>query len=173
MKITIAKNAGFCFGVKRATDFVESLIEKKDGNTEIYTLGNLIHNDTYIKSLESRGVYSIDLDTALKKAESVDNKKIYFIIRTHGIEKKSEEKLRALAERNPNLQIVDMTCPFVKRIHKIASDNTDDSSLFILLGNESHPEVKGILSYVAGEHLTFSSEDELTKLLENENLAKK
>ncbi|MBQ1244839.1 MAG: bifunctional 4-hydroxy-3-methylbut-2-enyl diphosphate reductase/30S ribosomal protein S1 [Clostridia bacterium] len=173
MKITIAKNAGFCFGVKRATDFVESLIEKKDGNTEIYTLGNLIHNDTYIKSLESRGVYSIDLDTALKKAESVDNKKIYFIIRTHGIEKKSEEKLRALAERNPNLQIVDMTCPFVKRIHKIAADNTEKDTLFILLGNENHPEVKGILSYVTGDYLTFSSEEELTKLLENEKLAQK
>ena len=173
MKITIAKNAGFCFGVKRATDFVESLIEKKDENTEIYTLGNLIHNDTYIKSLEARGVYSIDLDTALKKAENVGNKKIYFIIRTHGIEKKSEEKLRALAEKNPSIEIVDMTCPFVKRIHKIASDNTDDSSLFILLGNENHPEVKGILSYVTGDYLTFSSEEELTKLLENENLAKK
>ncbi len=174
MKITIAKNAGFCFGVKRATDFVESLIEKKDGNTEIYTLGNLIHNDTYIKSLEERGVFSIDLDTALKKAEITEkDKKIYFIIRTHGIERESEQRLRDLAERNSNIEVVDMTCPFVKRIHKIASDNTSDNTLFILLGNENHPEVKGILSYVSGEYFTFSSEEELSKLLENEKLSQK
>ncbi len=174
MSITIAKNAGFCFGVKRATDYVEALVKERDENTEIYTLGNLIHNDTYIKSLEECGVFSISVEDAIQRAKNIqENKKIYILIRTHGIQKQSEEALREIEAQNPNLKIIDMTCPFVKRIHKIADENTSSDTHFILLGSENHPEVQGILSYVSGERHTFATEEELEKLINSDILSQK
>ncbi len=174
MKITVAENAGFCFGVKRATDFVEELIKNKDGNTEIYTLGNLIHNDTYIKSLESQGVFGISIQDAIALSKSIpSDKSVYIIIRTHGIPKESEELLRSAQAQNPNFKIVDMTCPFVKRIHKTAEQNTSENSMLVLLGTENHPEVQGILSYVKGEYKIISSDEDLEKLISNGDFTQK
>ncbi|MBE6696492.1 MAG: bifunctional 4-hydroxy-3-methylbut-2-enyl diphosphate reductase/30S ribosomal protein S1 [Ruminococcaceae bacterium] len=174
MKITVAENAGFCFGVKRATNFVENLIKEKDESTEIYTLGNLIHNDSYIKALESQGVFGICVEEALKLSQKAkDGKKIYIIIRTHGIPKQSEELLRRAESENPNFKIVDMTCPFVKRIHKAAEENTSEESMFVLLGTADHPEVQGILSYVKGDYTLISSDEDIEKLVSNGDFTQK
>ncbi len=168
MNIEIANHAGFCFGVKRATDYVERLIEENDGNTEIYTLGKLIHNDVYINSLEERGVHSIGIDETNQIASKSDGgKKVCLIIRTHGIPLCDEERLRDLEAKHENFTVKDLTCPFVKRIHKIADDNTNENTRFILLGTENHPEVQGILSHVKGEKYIFSSEKEFDSLANN------
>ena len=84
--ITIAENAGFCFGVRRATDTVEALI-KGENKSSVYILGQLIHNEEYIKYLEENGVYEIspeDIDTLFERAKN--GEKITVVIRTHGIE---------------------------------------------------------------------------------------
>ena len=108
MEITIAKNAGFCFGVKRAADTVSSLIETSKKGTKIYTLGKLIHNDIYNAELKSRGVDVISIDDLDGVCAMTDeNSPSVIVIRTHGIRRDIEEKLRGAENRNPYLKIVD------------------------------------------------------------------
>ena len=168
MNITLAKNSGFCTGVKRADNFIRALIEKRDG--KIYTLGKLIHNRLYNEGLEDAGVYSIEfseIDEILKKS---DGEKINLVIRTHGIEKDKDDYLKSLANENPNLEIHDLTCPYVKKIHEIADKNTNDTTVFLLFCDPNHPEAKGIISYAKGEKYTFSSLEELKKIKIGEKL---
>ena len=177
MSVKIAAESGFCFGVKRATDYVESLIERDDVSG-IYILGKLIHNDIYNRGLTERGVRTISPDAVFEEAraaaiESDGGKRTVMVIRTHGTERGTEEYLRDLAERHPNFEVVDMTCPFVKRIHRIAAENTDDDTCFILYGAPEHPEVMGIMSYVTGESHAFLTEDELFSILDDAVARKK
>ncbi len=163
MSVTLAKNAGFCFGVKRATDYVEMLVDSVGGSTDIYTIGALIHNRHYNESLAARGVHAI----AVKEAEAAvlrardAGRKCVLVIRTHGLPRKDEEVLRALAQQHPHVSVEDLTCPFVKRIHKIAAEETRENTRFVLLGNPSHPEVLGIMSYAAGEKVALSTAEEI------------
>ena len=90
--ITVAKNAGFCFGVRRATDLIEELIKNKDSGL-VCTLGQLIHNEEYIRYLESNGVYEIsvdDIDSLYNRAKN--GEKITVVIRTHGIEENIQKE---------------------------------------------------------------------------------
>ena len=165
MSVTIAKHAGFCFGVRRATDFVETLVERSGDITDIYTIGSLIHNRHYNEALASKGVHALSVseaESAVMRARE-RGRRCTFVIRTHGIPREDEALLRGLAERFPEVTVEDLTCPFVKRIHKIAAEETDEDTLFILLGNPSHPEVLGIMSHAKGEKValgTFSEIDE-------------
>ena len=170
MTVTIEKNAGFCFGVKRATDEIERRIVENKGNERIYTLGTLIHNETYNKSLRDRGVHVTDVGGAveLAKTASVDSPVTVFV-RAHGIPLCDENVLRKLSEDNPYFTYKDCTCPYVKKIHKIAADNSSEDNVFILLGGAEHPEVVGIMSYFEGEKYTVNSAEALEKLLEGEN----
>ncbi|MBQ8908238.1 MAG: bifunctional 4-hydroxy-3-methylbut-2-enyl diphosphate reductase/30S ribosomal protein S1 [Clostridia bacterium] len=161
--VTIAKHAGFCFGVKRATDCVEALIDTYKGKAAIYTVGELIHNPIYIKQLEERGVCAISLSEAeaavLKaKAEGIP---CIFVIRAHGIPKEDEARLLGLRALYEGFSLHDMTCPFVKKIHRIASEETNEESLFALLGSPDHPEVKGIMSYAEGEAVASPRAEEI------------
>ncbi len=171
--VTVAENAGFCFGVKRATGEIErSLEHSPDG--QIYIIGELIHNPIYTKSLKDRGVITIDVSDAERIAAQSDGglkAKVY--IRTHGIPYQDEAYLRSLEEMHPNFSVIDMTCPFVKRIHKIAEENTGDDTFFILLGSHSHPEVAGILSYAKGEKAVVYDSQELLDLLKVRQNGKK
>ena len=173
MTVTIEKNAGFCFGVKRATDEIERRIVENKGNERIYTLGTLIHNETYNKSLRDRGVCVTDVAGAveLAKTASADSPVTVFV-RAHGIPLCDENILRQLSASNPYFTYKDCTCPFVKKIHKIAADNSSEDNVFILLGGAEHPEVVGIMSYFEGEKYTVNSAEALEKLLEGENGAK-
>ncbi len=166
-KVTVAKNAGFCFGVKRATDKIEQRCADEDG-TRLYIIGELIHNGIYNAGLKARGVEIIKVEDAPKiAAESDVAGRCEVYIRTHGIPRQDEEALRALEAEHQNFAVKDMTCPFVKRIHKIADEHTGEDTLFLLLGSHNHPEAEGILSYAKGEKEVFSSADELEGLLEN------
>ncbi len=166
MTVVTAENAGFCFGVKRATECVERLIEENK-NAKIYTLGKLIHNDTYIKQLEESGVFCTDISNAKKIAETASsNCPAILVLRAHGITKQDEKYLRELETEFESFNVIDMTCPYVKRIHKIAEQNTDGDTLFLLMGSAEHPEIKGILSYAKGSILAVNSLSELEAAIE-------
>ncbi len=165
--IIIAENAGFCFGVKRATDFVgELMASEKSGR--IYTLGSLIHNRVYNESLAAAGVVSIGADELEKIAQK--GERCSLVIRTHGIEKRIDVLIKELSQKHPDFKVYDMTCPYVKRIHKIAEENTDEDTLFILIGTAHHPEVEGIMSYAKGEKQVFSSAEELLEFAKKDSL---
>ena len=163
MIVTVAKEAGFCFGVKRATEFVE---KELGGKADIYILGHLIHNRIYNEHLEARGAKIAavsDVEEIAKKGREAR-----IIIRTHGIPKDDEESLRAIEKAYPNITVEDMTCPFVKKIHRIADENTDKDTTLCVVGSPIHPEVLSILSYAKGESVVFDCEESLDKYLENE-----
>ena len=168
MEITVAKNAGFCFGVKRATDSLEAAIERKSEGERIFTLGTLIHNDTYNAMLKDKGVRvtSIDEVRALSESASSDAPVTIFI-RAHGIPKQDEALLSSLSEKNPCFRYFDCTCPFVKKIHNIAKQHSAEDNILLVLGGSEHPEVVGILSYFEHEKYVFADSGELERAIEN------
>ncbi len=168
--ITVAKNAGFCFGVRRATGIVEELIKNKTENDIICTLGRLIHNEQYCEYLEKNGVIELnakELDSYYEMSKS--GKLVTVVIRTHGIEKEVQARLEKYASDSPSFKVVDTTCPYVKKIHKIASENSAEGQTFFVIGQREHPEVKSIISYVNGNCLVFSNENELECYLKESN----
>ena len=160
MKIELSKYAGFCPGVKNADRLVRSLINDKSSG-RIFTLGHLIHNRLYNEELESLGVRSVELSEVEELASSLGDERMTLVIRTHGIPKEDEQYLNGIRQRHRNLSIVDATCGYVKRIHKIADENTDENSVFLLYCDPNHPEAKGILSYAKGEKIPFSHLSEI------------
>ena len=166
-EVIICKDSGFCFGVKRAADTVESRIKSAEKGERIYTLGKLIHNDVYNSRLAQMGVRVADesmIDDLAKSSEK--GGKVTLIIRAHGITLGCEKRLLELSEKYPYFEYVDCTCPFVKKIHKIARENSGDDRVFILLGHKGHPESEGILSRFFGEKYIFSRADELKSAAE-------
>lgn len=126
--ITIAKTAGFCYGVKRAVDKVYEIVESED--KKIATLGPIIHNSQVVSDLEERGVKAYDNIDEIPEDTTV-------IIRTHGVKK---SVIDALSER----EYIDLTCPFVAKIHKIVKEHYEKGYKILIVGDENHPEVVGI-----------------------------
>ncbi len=159
--ITVAKNAGFCFGVKRATDAIEELIKSKRQGDIICTLGKLIHNEQYNKYLEENGVFAVDAQAAcdLSRRATAETR-VTVVTRAHGIEYDIQKKLQKCTEENQHFHLIDCTCPYVKKIHKIAQENSGKDEIFILIGQAEHPEVKSIMSYVGNQgHVCSSAKD--------------
>ena len=161
MKVTLSEHAGFCPGVRAADKRVNKLIGEKQPN-RIYTLGHLIHNRIYNDALESMGVKSIAVSEVEKEYNTAPDIPMTVVIRTHGITREDDDYLSSLVRKHVNLIVVDATCPYVKKIHKIADENTGEDTFFLLFSDPSHPEAIGIMSYAHGEKLAFSSLDELT-----------
>jgi len=160
LEITLSKYAGFCPGVRRADDGVMSLVRSRGGGL-VVTLGELIHNPIYVRSLLDMGVRAVSINEIPRLLSDNPSSEVSAVIRTHGITRAEEERLLEISEREPRLKVVDMTCPYVKRIHKIAEECSESEELFLIFGDESHPEVKGIVSRVRGEYRVISSADEL------------
>ena len=162
MKVTVAKNAGFCFGVKRATDRLEDALRAAKKGETVYTLGHLIHNETYNESLRQRGVQvATEADMAqIAQTASADHPAT-ILVRAHGCSKQIQEQLEFYANENPHFHWIDCTCPYVKKIHKIAQENSAPDRFFILIGAETHPEVIGIMSYFDGEKYVYPNADAL------------
>ncbi len=137
MEVRLAECAGFCFGVKRAIDTVYEQIHT--GKT-IYTYGPIVHNDEVVKDLTKKGVKVIET-----KEELMNLTEGSVIIRAHGV---AEEIYNILEERN--LECIDATCPFVKRIHKIVETASREGNHIIIIGNAGHPEVEGIMGWCKG-----------------------
>lgn len=131
MKVTVAKSAGFCFGVKRA---VEMVYKQAGQETNVYTYGPIIHNDEVVGDLEKKGVHMIhgmdDLENCQKGT---------VIIRSHGVSKEIYDRLE-----KKGMKIVDATCPFVKKIHNLVREHSLAGEYIIIIGNPDHPEVEGI-----------------------------
>ena len=164
--IEIAKNAGFCFGVKRATDALEEAIAARSGE-RIYTLGTLIHNDVYNQQLAEAGVGITEISQIPSLvATATEEKPVRVLIRAHGIPKEDEDLLRAMTRVNPHFRYEDCTCPFVKKIHRIAAEYSSPEHLFVLIGQASHPEVVGIMSYFEYDKLSFETAEDLQRAVE-------
>ena len=163
MSIRIAKHAGFCPGVRRAVEAVEAALCELPRPARILTLGELIHNDVYLAELAARGVTVVDEAGAARAAEESDTVgHTVLFLRTHGVSRATEERIRALAEAHPGLEVRDLTCPFVKRVHTIAEGAQGP---FLLFGKSGHPEVVGTADRAEGGTLVFERADDLADLL--------
>lgn len=157
IKITLAKTAGFCFGVNRAVNMVYSLLDK---NKRVCTLGPIIHNAEMVNELKEKGVLIADSPEAVPDDYTV-------VIRSHGISQSTYNKIEHLG-----LNCADATCPFVTKIHKTVARATDDNQAVIIIGDKNHPEVKGIEGHCHGEFYTVKNHEELEKLAENYSFLK-
>lgn len=135
-KVILAKSAGFCFGVKRAVDMVYNRFDKEN----VYTYGPIIHNAFVVKDIEEHGVKVIN-----DSSEIIDPGTATVITRSHGISYATEDKLKSTGAN-----IVDATCPFVLKIHKIVENESKKGSQIVIIGNENHPEVEGIKGWASG-----------------------
>lgn len=151
-KITLAKTAGFCFGVNRAVNLLENLVENGE---KACTLGPIIHNPQVISHFESHGVRVIDSPDDCHADETL-------VVRTHGVEK---AVLSAVEESGR--PFLNATCPFVTKIHKIVRENSTPENVTLIAGDSRHPEVVGIRSYCNGRSFVFNSYEELLSILEN------
>jgi len=164
--IIVAKNSGFCFGVKRAADSIEAKLDCAVPGERIYTLGKLIHNDTYNSYLASRGVGVLDESEIEAVAGSANAESpVTLFIRAHGVTLGTEELLGRLSAENRHFKFIDCTCPYVRKVRAVAAGHSGEGKCFILMGNPEHPEVVGIMSCVEGEKHVFRSSDELEEAL--------
>ena len=152
MSVTLAKSAGFCFGVNRAVETVYKLVEE---GKKVCTLGPIIHNPQIVSDLSEKGVRIINEPEEAEKGETV-------VIRSHGISDKVIDKIKALG-----LDWVNATCPFVENIHKLVRKAALENKVVLLAGDRKHPEVQGIIGCCSGEHYVFSGAEELENILKN------
>ncbi len=158
LRIVTAKNAGFCFGVRRAVDTVEELRKRTD--KKIYTIGELIHNSVFVHRLEEQNVFVIE-EEELATLEK-DKENIVLVVRAHGIKKELVEYLD-----KTGFEYVNATCPYVERIHEIVDKNTSDADLCVVMGDKKHPEAVGTISYARCDAVVCGDEEELRETLNN------
>ena len=152
MKITLAKTAGFCFGVNRAVQMVYDLIEKGE---RVCTLGPIIHNPQLVEELSGKGVRIVESPDEVSAGETL-------VIRSHGVGRGVYE-----AAQSSGTHVCDATCPFVEKIHKIVAERSREGDTILIAGDENHQEVIGIIGHCEGEHYVFSSLEDLENLLKN------
>jgi len=147
MEVTLAKNAGFCFGVKRAVDMV---YEEAEQHENVYTYGPIIHNEEVVEDLRKKGVHVVNTVEEIKRIHEGT-----MIIRSHGVSKEIYDLLE-----QQGLRIVDATCPFVKKIHNIVKEHTEQGEEVIIIGNAKHPEVEGIKGWGEGNVVVIETLEE-------------
>lgn len=130
MEIILSKFSGYCYGVKKAVSVADESIDKYE---DIYSLGSLIHNKRAVEKLKNKG---------LKVVDDIEEKNKNIIFRSHGVEKKYYD----YANKN-NLNVIDTTCIYVKKIHQIVEEKYKDGYEIIIVGSKKHPEVIGINSW--------------------------
>jgi len=150
--IKVAESAGFCFGVDRAVNMVYKALEQKK---LVATLGPIIHNTDVVNDMKAKGARVIQNVSELHPEE-------YVVIRSHGVEKSVYDEIQALG--NP---MIDATCPFVKRIHQIVAKETAQGSFILIAGDESHPEVQGIIGHCNQNYFVFKNEIVLKDFFRN------
>ena len=147
MSIRVAESAGFCFGVNRAVELVE---QAAASGKKVCTLGPIIHNRHAVARFREMGVEVIDSPQQAHPGQTV-------IIRSHGVAKAVQEALET-----EGAEVVDATCPFVKRIHGIVSKAESEGRLPVIIGTRSHPEVEGIAGWCTRCEI-FENPEELEK----------
>lgn len=154
MEVTVARTAGFCFGVKRAVDTVYAQI----GEGQVYTYGPIIHNEEVNKDLEAKGVRVLPDFEALKK---VDFGKV--VIRSHGVAKEVYDQIK-----KQGLELIDATCPFVKKIHNIVWEESGKGTRVYIVGDGSHPEVEGIMGWCQTPPVIIEALEDARKMIPDE-----
>lgn len=159
MEVILAEHAGFCFGVRRAVDTVYEQIErhKKDGKP-IYTFGPIIHNEEVVRDLQERGVSVLSSLTDAEAFSTADKGTV--IIRSHGVERAVCERLKDLG-----FEVVDATCPFVKRIHTTVERESAAGKSIVIVGNAGHPEVEGIRGWSSSPTYVIESVEEAERFV--------
>ncbi len=151
MSVTVAKSAGFCFGVNRAVELVE---QQASSGKQTATLGPIIHNRHAVQRFEAMGVRVLESPEQAQPGSTV-------IIRSHGVTRAVQQQLESRG-----VEVVDATCPFVKRIHSIVSAAEAEGRQIIIIGTRSHPEVEGIAGWCDHCHI-FETPDELRNWVES------
>ena len=146
MKIELAENYGFCFGVKRAIKIAEE-------NKNSATYGPLIHNNKEITRLKND--FNVALEENIEAFKNGDTA----VVRTHGITK---NELALLKERD--IKVIDATCPYVTKPQQICEEMSKDGYDIVIFGDENHPEIKGVRSYAAGNVYVVNNLEETKKL---------
>jgi len=155
--IKLAESAGFCFGVKIAVDSAIKAGKELGG---AYTNGPIIHNKQVVQFLESLNVKQLDENTELKSGDTV-------IIRSHGVPPEVERDLRS-----KNINVIDATCPFVKKVHEKVRQLVEEGYYVVIIGEKGHPEVIGILGHLrdaGGKGIVIQNMEELYKNLPKRN----
>ena len=159
MKIIVAPSAGFCFGVKRAVNMALDAAEQYKPSEKLITLGPIIHNPQVVKSLEDKGVFSID-DIETGGYNSI-------LIRSHGVKAEVMQTLKSKGVR-----IIDATCPFVKKAQNYINEAALKGYFIIMVGDKNHPEVQSVISFANKERfLVINNIADLEKVPVNEKLA--
>lgn len=153
MKIELAENYGFCFGVKRAIKIAEE-------NQNSATYGPLIHNSREIERLKND--FNVALEENLEAFQSGDTA----VVRTHGITK---NELRLLQERDVN--VIDATCPYVTKPQQICEEMSNEGYDILIFGDKNHPEIKGVRSYASGNVYVVNNVAETKELTLREKVA--
>jgi small subunit ribosomal protein S1 len=146
LQVIVAENAGFCTGVKQA---VKCLLEEAGRSGEGSTLGPLVHNDQVTAYLAEQGISSVN--------EPSEAKGSFLAVRTHGI---SPGRLAELKERG-KFKIIDLTCPRVRRVQKIAAELADNGAQVVIYGDSGHPEVQGLIGWAGRDAIVISSPEDL------------
>lgn len=150
-KITIASSAGFCPGVKNAIERVLHL--SKEGKKPVYTVGPLIHNKQVTQMLEKKDIFTIN-----KLSEATDKNGV-LVIRAHGITPEFQKQVFDMG-----LEVVDCTCPLVKRAHTIIDEFAKKGYYTVIIGDAEHAEVIGLLGYTQGRGIVVADAEEAKKL---------
>lgn len=154
LSVTVANTAGFCFGVNRAINIINDLL---DNEKNVCTLGPIIHNRQMVDSLSSRGV------KIANKLDEID-KNSMLVIRSHGVAMDIVEQIKDMG-----IDYVDATCPYVSKIHKIVRKASYEGKIVLIAGDLNHPEVKGIRGNCFSTSFVFKNLKELENLLKNNN----
>lgn len=150
-KVTVAESAGFCFGVDRA---VKMVYNELNGNTKVATLGPIIHNQDVVNDMQSRGARVVNSVDELLPDETV-------VIRSHGVGKDIYKKITEKGNR-----MLDATCPFVSKIHKIVAEKSKEGYMILIAGDVNHPEVQGIIGHCEQNYVVFKDSFELKHVFE-------
>ena len=148
MEVKVAKTAGFCFGVQRAVDKVYELIDSCPDR--LFTLGPIIHNEEVVNDLEKKGV-RVASEEELKTLPEGST----VVIRSHGVGKKVYDQLKEYG-----LSYVDVTCPFVLKIHRIVEKESKAGSHIVIIGDPDHPEVVGICGWCIGPYTVIRTKQD-------------
>ena len=148
MKTILAEKAGFCFGVSRAMELAEEQI--KSGVRPLFSYGPMIHNETVVEELAQRGLAVADLEEIVALADRLDKKiKGTVVIRSHGITRAEYRRIE-----DAGFQVVDGTCPYVSKIHRIVEEYSSNGYEIVIIGDPAHAEVQGICGWVTASEKT-------------------
>lgn len=149
MKLIISKYYGFCYGITKAVDTINEMLEK---TKPLYCLGEPAHNETVLNELRSKGLIIID---------DINTAKEHIIFRAHGVTEETYTQAK-----NNNITITDLTCPKVLKVHEIADENKKQNYYIFLLGKKGHPEVLGTKSFCGENSTIIESNEDINEAIE-------